>query len=467
MHLGFLKNKQLLVFILGMTFVGFVILSWWLLFRDERALQGFEAVYPFLSGNLTSFRAVLLQYSLNVVPTILFLILGIFSFWAYFQSLKKNYSINTVIKYALIFQLVVFFSYPILSTDIFSYVFSNRVATEYHQNKWLVSPDHFSNDTFEQFADWKQKTNIYGYVNHLLYLPAEYLGNDGVFSTIVLYKVTTAIFALLTLVLFLKLVSDLSEQKREYYLKLVFWNPLFLLEILGSGHNDIFLLFFILLSLFAWKNKNYIFAGAAIALSVQVKLISIIFFGFYFLKLLQQKKISESLLYGGSFLSINIFSFALMQVNPLLFLQRVFYNAESYWQSLPGLASRFLPMISIPFTAIFALICFTLLFFQFKKNWNPLFTSILSIFLYLLFFTGAYWNWYVLWIFLFVPFMKNALLERSIVVFTVTSFFAYPLLWFSHRFGFGNSVWDVVQYVWIFCVPIGYMLYNDRKREER
>jgi hypothetical protein len=455
-----MKIKKILLLIFSLSLVGLVILTWWVLFRDQRALNGFESLYPFFNGQLISSRQLLLEYSLNVVPTILFAVLGLISFAAYLFLLKKQMPVKKVIRFALIFQFVVFFAYPVLSTDIFSYMYSNRVSSEYGQNKWLVSPDNFPDDKFGQFADWKDKTNVYGYINHLIYTPADYFGNDDVLTTLLLYKITTLIFAVATIFVLKELLSNKSTEDQSFYLKLILWNPLFLFEILGSGHNDIFLIFFILLSILFWNRKNWLMAGILLAFSMQIKLISIVLFGYFAVKLLQNKQVKELFKYSVSFIIVNIFSFILMKVNPLTFLKRVFYNSESYWQSLPGIFEKFFPNVDIPFTIIFAIVGVTLIYLQFKKNWSPIYASLLALFMYLLFFTGAYWNWYVLWIFILIPFIKNKKIKKAVVILTFTSFMAYPLLWFSHRFGFGNPAWDILSYLWIFGVPIGFLGYN-------
>jgi hypothetical protein len=455
-----MKLKKISLPVLTFTFVGFVVLSWWILFRDVRALTGFEAVYPFFNGNLIVWRQILLGYSLNVIPTILFAVLGLISFGAYFFLLKEKTSVSKVIKFAVIFQLIAFLAYPLLSTDVFSYMYSNRVHSEYGQNKWLVSPDNFSNDTFAHFADWKSKTNVYGYINHLIYLPADYLGNDDVLTTLLLYKLTTALFAVVTIFVFKSLLSNKSAFDQSYYLKLILWNPLFLFEMIATGHNDIFLVFFILLSLLFWNKKSWIWAGILLAFSMQIKLISIVLFGYFALKLLQRKNVKDFIKYTVSFLIVNVVSFLLMNINPLTFIQRVLYNSQSYWQSLPGLVTKFLPNTEIPFTMIFAVVGILIILLQLKNNWNPVYSSVLAILLYLVIFTGAYWNWYVLWIFVLVPFIKNIKIKNFVIMLTFTSFMAYPLLWFSHRFGFGNYIWDIVTYIWIFGVPIVFLGYN-------
>lgn len=453
-------KKSTLLLIYTVCLISFVALSWWLLFRDVRALSGFQALYPLFENQLNNFRTVLLGFSLNVLPTILFAFVGIISFATYFLLLKKNFLTKDVNKMAIIFQLIIFLSYPVLSTDIFSYVFSDRVATEYGQNKWLIAPNVYPNDKFEHFADWKEKTNVYGYVNHLIYLPANYLGNDDVFTTILLYKITAMIFAVACVIVLNILLADRVDKERSFYLKLILWNPLFLLEILGSAHNDIFLIFFLLLSILFWMKKNWLLAGAVIAVSLQIKIISIIYFLFFSLQLFQKKKTIVLFSYLMAFFIINIFSFIFMRVDPITFVSRVVYNTQSYWQSLPGLFSMYLPAINKLSTFSFFVFGLGLIFIQLKKKWNPIQSSIIAILGYLFFFNGAYWNWYVLWVLFFVPFIKNIYLRNLIVLLTLTSLLAYPLLWTSYRFGFGNPIWPIVTYLWIFGVPLGYLSYN-------
>ena len=459
-----LISSKLLLLILTTSFFCFVVLSWWLLFRDQRALAGFESIYPFFNGSLLATRQFLLGYSLNVLPTVLFALVSITSFAAYFLLLQKQFLVRTVIAWALFFQLITFISYPILSTDIFSYAFSQRVFVEYQENIWLVPPEKYSTDMFAQFADWKDKTNVYGVLNQIIYIPATYLGRADVFSTIVLYKLTVAVFSVASIFVLAKILEDKSRQ--AFYLKVVFWNPLFLLETVGSGHNDTILLFFILVSFLSWKQKKFALAGIFLALAVQIKLIPIICFGFCALSLLQNKKIIPLLKFITTFFTVTALSFAVMAVSPLVFLERVLYNTSSYWQSLPGLFKQFLPELTLPFTLLFGVFCLYLVYLQVRKSLSPFLSFCLALLGYLFFFTGAYWNWYVLWLLVPVACIKNTTMRNTVLLFSFTSCLAYPLLWFSHRFAFGSPLWPIIQYALLFGVPMGFLGYNYNKLQK-
>lgn len=435
------------------------LLSWVLVFRDPRALIGTENFYTSVHGKLMPWYFWLLERSINFLPTILFAVISCIAFGVYILSLRTSVSKQTTLRFAIAAQLIAFLAYPVLSTDIFSYIFSDRVFTEYGQNIWKVTPDTYPEDRFFIFADWKDQTKVYGALNQIVYLPAASLGNDDLVATVLLYKLTTLAFLLGSVWLVLKLTADLSEKNQSLILRTIFWNPLVILEIAGNGHNDIIMIFFVLLALLLWKREQWLWAGAALAAAVQIKLIPVVLFGFFGWYLLQKRNWSAITTFGGSFALLNAVAFLYMQVNPLEFLQRVLYNTSVYWQSLPNLAERFFPGQSFPFSLLFGTVGLILLALQWRKQWHPVFSSALALLAYLLFFTAAYWNWYVLWILFLIPFLKESWLKNAILVFSFTSLLAYPLLWLGQRYTLGKydleTAWMVLTYIWLMGVPVG------------
>jgi hypothetical protein len=451
------QNSKLLLGGLFFSVVGLALTSWWLLFRDVRALEGIELFYPHLSGKLFPIREVLLSYGLNVIPTIAFVGFGVSAFFCYLVLLQAKISISSVLRWTAILHLMAFLAYPILSTDIFSYIFSDRVFTEYGQNIWKVTPDTYPEDKFFIFSDWTDQTKVYGAFNQIVYLPAAHLGNDDLLLTVVLYKFTALVFVFGSLWLLQKLTTEIGAKNQSLLIRLVFWNPLVILEFAGNGHNDILMIFCVLLSLLFWKKKLWLWAGVALAAAVQIKLIPVILFGFFGWYLLQKRDWRATFAFTGSFVIANAGAFFFMQVNPFEFLQRVLYNTSVYWQSLPSLTERFFPGNNLPFSVGFGVIGLGFLLLQWKKNWHPIFSSSLALLAYLLFFTSAYWNWYVLWVVFLIPFVKETWLKNMILAFSLSSLLAYPLLWLGQRYFWGSAdlqtFWMVTMYLWLMGVP--------------
>lgn len=454
-------------------FLAFVILSWWLLFRDERAIEGIENFYPFLDGSMFAIREFLLLFGLNVLPTIAFALVGAVAFGAYFLALKIDFSLKKSVVFALIFQAIVFLSYPVLSTDIFSYITSHRVFTEYGQNIWAVAPQNFPTDLYSEISDWIEHPSIYGAVKQIIYLPVALLSQvfgEDLIMTVVFYKSMALLFSVGTLFVLLKTLEGKSESHRARVVRMIFWNPLFVMEIIGSGHNDILMFFFMLLGILSWQKKWWLRSGVFFALAVQVKLIPILLVGFLGLKLLQDKRFVEICKFSGSFLMINILAFIYMNVSPLSFLERVTFNTTVYWQSLPSLFEKFLPELNLPFSLIFLIVLASLALLQLKKNWQPLQTTTIALLIYVSLFTSAFWNWYILWPLMLVVFTnnnKNRQLKKIILLMTMTSLMAYPILWLSHRFGFGNPAWNVLTYLMIFGLPLAIAYFLNTKKSEK
>jgi hypothetical protein len=451
------NNKKLSTltpwFLAGCFFV-YTFLSYVLLFRDKRALTAISTFYPEMSNFLFSSRDYLLHHSLNTIPTFIFGIVSLLAIFYYLKSLTIKISLKKTIWFAILFQLITFVSYPILSTDIFSYMFSERVSTVHHENIWHVKPAIFPNDSFSAMADWKDTTSIYGGVNYVLYLVPALLGKDNVLMLLTLYKLLPALFAIGSGYMLYILLKQNKSDYVEKGLRLVFWNPLFVLEIFGSGHNDSIMIFFTLVSYYFFQKKQWLLAGSIVALAVQVKLLPIVLCFFFVYTLFKQKKFVSSVLLLIGFLVINALLFLFMQISPIDFLQRVLYNGGVYWQSLPNLLRYFVQGGNLFITAGFLVWVFFFIFKQGKKQINPLYSYAMVLLVYLLFVSAAYWNWYVIWIVALLPLINDKKLTMTTLLFSFTSLLAYPLLWLSLRFGYQSLVWPFVTYFFIFGIPI-------------
>ncbi|MGH7203663.1 MAG: hypothetical protein ACREHC_04435 [Candidatus Levyibacteriota bacterium] len=443
-----------LPWLLLLCFLLFTILSWILVFRDPRAIIGIGNLYPDLKTWLFSTQTHLSHYGLNSIPTILFAIISLVAIVAYIRSLAEEISLKKTILFALFFQIIIFSSYPILSTDIFSYIFSERVSTTHHQNIWQVKPAAFPNDQFGVLADWKDTTSVYGGVHYLLYIIPSLLGGNDLLALVILYKVIPALFAVGSLSLCYLLLRSEKKELTAKRLRLVFWNPLFVLEIIGSGHNDSIMIFFMLLGIYLYRKNLWLLSGIILALAVQVKLIPLVLFFFLAATLVRKKAFIPSGLFLAGFLSINALIFSFMQVNLLTFLQRVAYNGGVYWQSLQALSQTFFPIGSKLIFGAFLVWLFFFIFRQWQKKTDPISSYVIVIFVYLLFVSAAYWNWYVLWTLPMLPFVTKRKIFLSLLILTFTSLLAYPLLWVIYRINNHSPLWPVITYLFIFGLPI-------------
>lgn len=446
-------------------FIIFFILSWVLVLRDPRAVIGIGNLYPELKESLFLWQAQAAGYGINSLPTILFALASLIAFVCYFISLKQKISLQKTILFACIFQAIAFLSFPILSTDIFSYIMSHRVSTVHGENIWHVQPLAFPDDQFAVMADWKDTTSVYGAMHYLLYLGPSLIGQNDLWTLVLLFKLIPVVFALGLLYILYKLLLLYEFKDPSLWLRFVFWNPLFVLEIFSSGHNDSMMLFFSLLAWYLYARKYWLFSGIAVALAVQIKLIPLVLFFYCLFALIKNKNLRSGLLYGIGFFSINTVAFLFMQTNVQEFLQRVAYNGGVYWQSLPTVLQSLYPAAVAAIPIIFVLFVIGYTLFQLRKEIDPIQSYAIIILIYLLFVSSAYWNWYVLWLLPFLPFIKSRNILLTTIFLSITSLFAYPLLWVIHRINTPSLLWPVLQYLFIFgTVILVYSLLQSRNR---
>lgn len=432
----------------------YIPLSWILVLRDGRAVYTILDFYPQLTESFKSIEPHLVRYGINSVPTVLFFSIGMITFSLYLLSLRAKMSLKKTIFWAIAFQAIVFFSYPSLSTDIFSYIFSDRIATVHHENVWKTKPITHSEDPFSRLSDWHNNTRVYGGVNQVIYTAPSLVGGNNLLLLVVLYKAVTWIFTLASMYIVFLLARTFYKGKETFALQLIFWNPLFLIEIIGSGHNDIIMIFFMLSAWYFFLQKKIAVAGILIALAFQVKIIAFVLFLFLLFALLKEKKYKDSIFLGLSFFIVNSVSFFFMHIDPLSFGKAIIFNTGVYWQGLPALLHRVGIQEKVFVVIGFLMTFIACIYVQYKRNSDAITVYTGFIVIYLLFFASAYWNWYVVWALAFIPFITVKKLRYLVLALSFTSFMLYPLYWIALRFDYQHLFWAFCTYIVMGGLPI-------------
>ncbi len=414
---------------LAIFYTLYTLLSWIILFRDERALAVYEKLYPHLGALLVSGRTLLLSLHLNTVPTALFAALVSGAFYFYYRALRCRISAKKILFFSFLFLGIVFFSYPVLSTDIFDYILEDRIVNVYHQNIWVTAPAAYPKDPFYQLASWQTTVNPYGPVNQFFYTLAGLAGGNSLLLSVITHKLVAIIFAAGFLILLFQTLSRFFPDRVEQGLVLVGWNPLFVWELAGSAHNDIIMLFCLLAGLYFYLGKKYLWAGLLLGAAVQAKFIAVVLAVFLFAGLVKELKRKPLITFTGAFLAANLTGLALLGNGLTGFLDRLVYGSGIYWQSLPMLLTPIIPGSRVIITAGFLIYFLWLLRRNFLGKEEPLSLYLRAILVYLLFVTTFYWNWYVLWGLVFIPLLPFGRLAKTFLLFSFTSLLAYAVYW--------------------------------------
>lgn len=237
------------------------------------------------------------------------LICVFFAFYLYFLSFfKKNlneWKLFWVITAITICLLL--FSYPtILSYDIFNYAATAKVLYFYHENPYIIMPIDFTYDSLLLYTRAANKSALYGPVWILLTGIPYLLSFGNVLLLLFNLKLFNILFFLMTIILMKKLSNNL------YHVAFFALNPLVYLEIIGSSHNDIVMVFFVLFSFYLISKKSYYLSLFSLLCSILIKYATIFVLPVYlycYYLLWRKKKFHWNTIYLYSFYAMIIVFF--------------------------------------------------------------------------------------------------------------------------------------------------------------
>jgi hypothetical protein len=196
--------------------------------------------------------------------------------------------------FLLLLCLPLVFSYNAFSYDLFNYIFNAKMVVEFGANPHLRTALEFADEPMLRFMNNVHTPAPYGYGWTALSLLPYVLGTGKFLITFFSFK----FFALLSLLLGLLISEKLFSKVNYRQLALFFFNPLVLIEILSSAHNDLWMLSPALLAIYLASNfeKNKAWKIFLIilflAISISIKFATVILLPFV-LYLLFRKKLPK------------------------------------------------------------------------------------------------------------------------------------------------------------------------------
>ena len=206
-----------------------------------------------------------------------------------------------------------------VSHDVFVYAGYGRLMMVYHANPYFVPPATFPHDPIYPLNGWTYSTSAYGPLWLLVCALSELFCGADPLRYVIFFCVLGLMLHLLNTLLVTTILRTMGRSQRTVVLGTILyaWNPLLLFESSNGGHNDIFMITFILLGiLFAIRAekrgfvhlRNYALPLVAFTLAALVKftaapliVLFIITLIFYRLRLASSPSGSfrESLYYRG------------------------------------------------------------------------------------------------------------------------------------------------------------------------
>ncbi len=231
--------------------------------NSHQTFNLYEGVFNFAYEN----RELLAQIYVGII--VLFFLLQVFLLFS--KNLEKI-SAKKLFILAGVTTTIFALSYPFISHDFFAYIFYARMLVFHHLNPYIVSPQHLINiDYWITFIHNIEIVYPYGPL-FLLYtaIPQFILSSNRLVLNLLVLKLMSGVIFFFAGILLYKLLG----RDRKVF-SLWYFNPLFIIESLINGHNDIIMLATFFLSLLFLSYKKFLAAWVTLIISVLVKFVTI------------------------------------------------------------------------------------------------------------------------------------------------------------------------------------------------
>lgn len=434
------KNKMMKNKVIKMSFIIvsiLLIVPSIIYLVQNKTLMGFYTYYNFFINKEVS----------KIISTSIYLVLYIIITIIYIKIISKKEifkDIKQILKYVALISIIFGVMLPWTSSDIFYYMGVGELDSEYNQNPYYITMKEYYNENQENIDDtileqgsrgyWANTTVVYGPIAQFIFKICTSISFKNIDICFAIFKIVNIVVHLVNCYLIYKL----SNKKFAIIYGI---NPFILLEFIGNVHNDIIVVFFILLTIYFVKNKKLILSIISLALATGIKYFTILLLPIvilYYFK--EEKSIGKRFLrciqYGLIFLVIFILEYALYfrDFNVLL---AMFAQTSKYSKSLYSaiMQQNQELMQIIKFFAIVAFIwyyiklCIDLLteknikFFKIIRKYN------IALVLFMLILT-SFQQWYLLWLFATIMWQKARTI-RNIIGLTAAAEIANSIYMFK------------------------------------
>ena len=257
------------------------------------------------------------------------------------------------------------FSYSALSYDIYNYIFDAKIVTVYHENPYEKKALDYPEDPMLSFMHWTHRTYPYGPTWLVATVPLSYAGMGNFIPTFFIFRLFSAV-VFIGLAYVVEQIAIYSKRKKPlFYLTLFALNPLVLIELLLSSHNDNLMLFFAAASLLMYLERKYILSGVSLLISIGVKFATLVTLpAFIVYKIFSRKKEDYDLLFA-------ILTVFLMMATIAATIRTNFQPWYLLYPLLPAifLARRVIILVPVVLLSLFALLEYTP--YLYTGNWDP------------------------------------------------------------------------------------------------
>jgi alpha-1,6-mannosyltransferase len=267
-------------------------LVYWLIFVRPFPLAGlYDTIPPVDYAKLTGHSVGgAVSFTLAIIALFVGYVIALRALHAIPQDpTSQRWAWGLIFGGAVLFGTTLALAYPTTAIDVLIYAVRTRGWALYGLNPLATAPQALPGDPWVSLAaEWADAPSPYGLVWEGLSLLAFRLVSGDFLAHLFALKASTTLAHLGCAGLVALTLRYLKPDWALVGTAAFAWNPLALLESAGNGHNDILMVFFLLLAVyFAASNRRWLVIPA-LTLSIFTKFIPVMVLPFFLLYLIRQ-----------------------------------------------------------------------------------------------------------------------------------------------------------------------------------
>jgi hypothetical protein len=196
--------------------------------------------------------------------------------WQTVRRLQSRAAWAIVLGGGLASGVALLFMYPFGATDIFDYIMHARIFGIYGANPFYDLGREFSYDPLFQYMGWKDYPSTYGPLWILLSAGVARFAGDGVVANVLALKLLSGAFVVAGALVVAATLRRMAPERALAGVLLFAWNPIILYETFGNGHNDMAMIFWVLVAVWCMSDHRYVLAILALVVGTLFKFIPLL-----------------------------------------------------------------------------------------------------------------------------------------------------------------------------------------------
>ena len=166
--------------------------------------------------------------------------------------------------------------YPFDAADVFDNIMHGRILSVYGANPFDQVAADFQADPFYPYVGWRRHPSAYGPGWELLAAATARLAGDGIVANVLAFKALGGLFLAGCVAMVTGLLHRTTPERALAGVLLLAWNPLVLYETLGQGHNDVAMIFWVLVCAWCLARRRYTLAVLALVAGTLFKFVPLL-----------------------------------------------------------------------------------------------------------------------------------------------------------------------------------------------